>query len=135
MASTKASPDRTRQGAAARKRAAAKSAPVIDEEFELVELTSTVPDEERVPLFSIDGRVYDIPRMVPQGIALEYLRLARQFGDNAAAGRLLERLLGEEAYTALEECPSLDDEKMQKIMDMAQKITFGAAEVKGGKAD
>jgi hypothetical protein len=132
MASTTKS--RTRQTTAARKRAAVKP-PEFDEEYELVELTSTVPDEDRVPLFSIDGRVYSIPRMVPQGISLEYLRIARQFGENAAAGRLLERLLGEEAYTALEECPSLDDEKMQKIMDMAQKITFGAAEVKGGKAD
>lgn len=132
MAPTKS---RTRQSTAARTRTAAKPTPVADEEYELVELTSTVPDEERVPLFSIDGRVYSIPRMVPQGISLEYLRIVRQFGENAAAGRLLERLLGEEAYTALEECPSLDDEKMQKIMDMAQKITFGAAEVKGGKAD
>lgn len=129
MAST--SPARTRQAAAARKRAAAKP---LEDEFEVVELSSEAVDEERVPLFSIDGRVYSIPRMVPQGISLEYLRVARQFGENAAAGRLLERLLGEEAYTALEECPSLDDAKMEKIMEMAQKITFGKAEIKGGKA-
>ncbi|MEU8902198.1 hypothetical protein [Streptomyces mirabilis] len=133
MAST--TPNRTRQGAAARKRAAAKPAPVVDEEFELVELSSEVLDEERVGLFSIDGQVYTIPKVVPQGISLEFVRIGREYGEEAAAVRLLERLLGPEPYLALEQCPTLDDKKMQKILDMAQKIAFGKAEVKGGKAD
>lgn len=131
MASTTTS--RTRQTTAARKRAAVKPAPV-DEEYELVELSSTVEEEERVGLFSIDGTVYTIPKVVPQGIALEFLRIGREHGENVAAVRLLERLLGPDAYTALEQCPTLDDQKMQQIMDMAQKIAFGKAEVKGGKA-
>jgi hypothetical protein len=71
---------------------------------------------------------------VPQGIALEFLRVGREFGENVAAGRLLERAARPEAYTALEQCPGLDDEKLQKIIDMAQKIAFGKAEVNGGKA-
>ncbi|MFI5687905.1 hypothetical protein [Streptomyces sp. NPDC051636] len=133
MAST--TTPRTRQTTAARKRAAPKPTPAVDEkEFELVELTSTVEGEERVGLFSIDGTVYTIPKVVPQGIALEFLRIGREHGENVAAVRLLERLLGPEAYTALEQCPTLDDQKMQQIMDMAQKIAFGRAEVKGGKA-
>jgi hypothetical protein len=131
MASTTTS--RTRQTTAARKRAAVKPTPV-EEEYELVELSSTVEEEERVGLFSIDGTVYTIPKVVPQGIALEFLRIGREHGENVAAVRLLERLLGPDAYTALEQCPTLDDQKMQQIMDMAQKIAFGKAEVKGGKA-
>jgi hypothetical protein len=130
MASTTA---RTRQTAAARKRAAAKPAPV-DEEFELVELSSSVDEEERVGLFSIDGTIYTIPKVVPQGVSLEFVRIGREYGEEAAAVRLLERLLGPEPYKALEQCPTLDDKKMQKILDMAQKIAFGKAEVKGGKA-
>ena len=136
MASTtpRQTPAKRRTTSSPRRKPAAPLA-VVDDDYELVELSSTVEEEERVPLFSIDGDVYTIPKSVPQGLALEFLRIAREHGENVAAGRLLERLLGPEAYTALEQCPSLDDEKMQKIMDMAQKIAFGKAEVKGGKAD
>jgi hypothetical protein len=132
MAST--TPARTRQTAAARKRAAARPKPAADEEYELVELSSAIEDEERVALFSIDGEVFTVPKVVPQGISLEFVRLGREYGESVAAVRLLERMLGPEAYTALEQCPTLDDKKMQKILDMAQKIAFGKAEVKGGKA-
>jgi hypothetical protein len=126
-------PARTRQTAAARarKRAAAKP---VDEEFELVELSSEIQDEERVPLFSIDGEVYTVPKFVPQGISLEFVRLNREHGESVAAVRLLERMLGPKSYEALEQCPTLDEPKMQKIIDMAQKIAFGKAEVKEGKA-
>ncbi|MFE9125009.1 hypothetical protein ACFYOF_06235 [Streptomyces sp. NPDC007148] len=134
MASTTRSTTRQGTTARARKRAAAKPVPLVDEEYELVELTSTVEDEDRVALFSIDGEVYTVPRRVPQGIALEFLRIGREHGEQVAAVRLLERLLGPEAYSALEQCPTLDDQQMQKILDMAQKIAFGKAEVKGGKA-
>jgi hypothetical protein len=106
-----------------------------DGEYELVELTSAPVEEERVPLFSIDGDVYTIPKSVPQGISLEFLRINREMGEAIAVQRLLERLLGPETYAALEQCPSLDDTKMQKIAEMAQKIAFGKAEVTGGKAD
>lgn len=132
MASTTRS---TRQGAAARtrKRAAAKPTPVTEEEFELVELSSEVPEEERVPLFSIDGKVYTVPKFVPQGLSLEFVRLNRQYGEEVAAVRLLERMLGPEAYQALEQCPTLNNDQMQKIIDMSQKLAFGQAEVKEGK--
>lgn len=130
MASTTA---RTRQTSAARKRAAAKPKP-LDEDFEVVELSSEVPEEERVPLFKIDDRVYTVPKFVPQGLALEFVRLNRQYGENIAAVRLLERMLGPEAYEALEQCPTLDEVRMQKIIDMAQKLAFGKAEIKEGKA-
>ncbi len=126
-------PAKRRTTSSPRRRTAPLAA--VEDDYELVELSSTVEEEERVPLFSIDGDVYTIPKSVPQGLALEFLRIAREHGENVAAGRLLERLLGPKAYTALEQCPSLDDEKMQKIRDMAQKIAFGKAEVKGGKAD
>lgn len=131
MASTTRS---TRQGTAARKRAAAKTKPMADEEFELVELSSETPEEERVPLFKIDEQVYTVPKFVPQGMALEFVRLNRLQGETVAAVRLLERMLGPEAYEALEQCPTLDDVKMQKILDMAQKLAFGKAEIKEGKA-
>lgn len=131
MASTTA---RTRQTAAARKRTAAKAKPLTAEDFEPVELSSEVPEEDRVPLFSIDGTVYTVPKFVPQGVSLEFVRLNRTEGEAVASVRLLERMLGPESYEALEQCPTLDDKQMQKIIDMAQKLAFGKAEVKEGKA-
>jgi hypothetical protein len=106
-----------------------------DGAYEPIELSSTPAEEERVGLFSIDGELYTIPKFVPQGVSLEFLRINRELGEAIAVQRLLERLLGPEAYEALEACPSLDDEQMQKIAEMAQKIAFGKAEVKEGKAD
>ncbi|MEU1443118.1 hypothetical protein [Streptomyces mirabilis] len=132
---TRPAPVKRRTTSSPKKKAAAPAAALEDGDYELVELSSTVEEEERVGLFSIDGTVYTIPKVVPQGIALEFLRMAREYGENIAAQRLLERLLGADSYTALEQCPSLDDVKMQRIVDMAQKIAFGKAEVKGGKAD
>ena len=116
MAST--TPARTRQSAAARTRKRAAAKPVLDDEFEVVELSSEVPEEERVPLFSIDGDVYTVPKFVPQGISLEFVRLNREHGESVAAVRLLERMLGPKAYAALEQCPTLDEPKMQKIIDI-----------------
>ncbi|MEU1309509.1 hypothetical protein ABZ419_11525 [Streptomyces cinnamoneus] len=123
----------------ARKRTAAKRPPApvaaaSGDGYELVQLTSTVPKEERVPLFAIDDEVYTIPKVVPQGVALEFLRISREMGEAIAAQRLLERLLGADSYEALEQCPSLTDEAMQRIADMAQKIAFGSAEIREGKA-
>lgn len=106
-----------------------------DGDFEIIQLTSKPADEQRVALFAIDGEAYTIPKTVSQGIALEFLRISREMGDAIAAQRLLERLLGPESYAALEQCQDLDDVKMQRIVDMAQKIAFGKAEVtEEGKA-
>lgn len=124
----------TRQTAAARKRAAAKPKPLTAEDFEPVELTTEIPEEDRVPLFTIDGKVYTVPKFVPQGVSLEFVRLNRTEGEAVASVRLLERMLGPESYEALEQCPALDDKQMQKIIDMAQKLAFGKAEIKEGKA-
>jgi hypothetical protein len=123
----------TRQTAAARKRTAAKPK-LTAEDFEPVELSSEIPEEDRVPLFKIDGTVYTVPKFVPQGVSLEFVRLNRTEGEAVASVRLLERMLGPESYEALEQCPTLDDKQMQKIIDMAQKLAFGKAEVKEGKA-
>lgn len=135
MASTpRQAPVKRRATSSPKRKTTAPPVAASDGDAEVVELSSAVVEEERVGLFSIDGDVYTIPKVVPQGIALEFLRMSREYGENIAAQRLLERLLGAEAYTALEQCPSLDDVKMQRIVDMAQKIAFGDAEVKGGKA-
>jgi hypothetical protein len=70
----------TRQTAAARKRTAAKPK-LTAEDFEPVELSSEIPEEDRVPLFKIDGTVYTVPKFVPQGVSLEFVRWPEALGS------------------------------------------------------
>ncbi|GGW98684.1 hypothetical protein [Streptomyces chartreusis] len=128
----------TRQATAARKRAAAKpvngSAPG-DLDFEPIRIAADdeVP-EERVPLFYIGDTEYTIPKDIPPGVALQYLRTAGEIGEQFAAPTLLTRVLGAEAYEALESSRALKDDQLQKIIQIVIDLSLGKGEKKEGKA-
>ncbi|MFJ4926838.1 hypothetical protein [Streptomyces sp. NPDC088736] len=135
MASTKPSPARTRQAAAARNRAAAKPAVAPgDLGFEPVRIAADddVP-EERVPLFYIGEDEYTIPKSIPRGVALQYLRHASEVGHEVATAPLLIRVLGEDAYLALEQSRAMTGEQLEQIVDIIIKQALGEQE-KEGKA-
>jgi hypothetical protein len=127
----------TRQTAAARKRTAAK--PVNgsggDLNFEPIRIAADgdVEEEERVPLFYIGDEPYTIPKTIPKGVALQYLRHAANVGHELATAPLLIRVLGEKAYMALEESRALTGEQLEAIVDIIVKQALGEQE-KGGKA-
>jgi hypothetical protein len=135
MASTKASPARTRQSTAARSRAAAK--PIngtSDLDFEPIHIEADDDiEEERVPLFYIGADEYTIPKHIPKGVALQYLRHASEVGHELATAPLLIRVLGEDAYTALEQSRALKEDQLEKIVDIIIKLALGKQE-KEGKA-
>lgn len=126
----------TRQTAAARKRAAAK--PVNgtgDLDFEPIRIAADGDvEEERVPLFYIGDDEYTIPKSIPKGVALQYLRHAAEVGHELATAPLLIRVLGEDAYMALEQSKALTGEQLEKIVDIIIKQALGDQEEKGGKA-
>lgn len=133
MAST--SPARTRQAAAARKKAAAKP-PVLpgDLDFEPVRIAADDDiEEERVPLFYIGDDEYTIPKHIPKGVALQYLRHASEVGHEVATAPLLIRVLGEDAYLALEQSRAMTSEQLEQIVDIIIKQALGQQE-KEGKA-
>lgn len=135
MASTTA---RTRQGAAARKRAAATPKPVTDplEGFEPIRIAADDDVvEERVALFYIGDTEYTIPKVIPPGAALQYLRQARESGHDLATPPLLIRVLGEDAYTALEQSKAVDEEQLEKIVQLIVDLALGRKEKEkdGGK--
>jgi len=135
MAST--TPARTRQAAAARKRAAAKptgSAAALDFEPIHILADDDLEEEERVPLFYIGDTEYTIPKDIPPGVALQYLRTAGERGEQYAAPTLLTRVLGEEAYEALESSRALKDEQLQQIVQIVVDLALGRGEKKEGKA-
>lgn len=120
---------------AARKRAATRPAVLgAAADFEPIRIVADkdVP-EDRVPLFYIGDDEYTVPRSVPAGIALQYMRVARESGTEAGAGALLSRALGEEAYLALEKARGLTDEQLNRIIQIVLDLSLGKVE-KGGKA-
>ncbi|MEH0586233.1 hypothetical protein QA942_19935 [Streptomyces sp. B21-106] len=127
----------TRQTTAARKRAAAKplagSDPLAG--FEPIRIAADDDvEEERVPLFYIGDTEYTIPKEIPPGVALQYLRQARESGHELATPPLLIRVLGEGAYMALEQSRAVTEEQLESIVKLIVDLALGQAEKKGGKA-
>lgn len=135
MASTTRS---TRQTTAARKKAAApRTAAVSDPlaDFEPIRIAADDEvEEERVPLFYIGDTEYTIPREIPPGVALQYLRQARESGHELATPPLLIRVLGEDAYMALEQSKAVKDTQLERIVKVIIDLALGQAEKKEGKA-
>lgn len=94
------------------------------------------PADPGIVLFYLTGDdgedvPYSIPSKVPTGLTLEFLRLARTMGENAAAQRLLERLLGSEAYLALEQSDEVGEDELQQIVDAAITHLAGPVDESG----
>lgn len=129
----------TRQTTAARKRAATKlssngSMPGgLDFEPIRIAADEDVP-EERVPLFYIGDTEYTIPKHIPKGVALQYLRHAAEVGHELATAPLLIRVLGEDAYSALEQSKGLEGDQLERIVNIIIKLALGEQENKEGKA-
>ena len=134
MAST--TPARTRQTAAARKRAAARPVNGTGElDFEPIRIEADDDYvEERVPLFYIGDTEYTIPKEIPPGAALQFMREAREHGRELAAAPLLIRVLGEDAYMALEQSRALTEEQMEWIVNKVLDLALGRQEKREGKA-
>ncbi|WP_069769796.1 hypothetical protein [Streptomyces sp. LUP30] len=127
----------TRQTTAARKRAAAKpvagSDPLAD--FEPIRIAADADvEEERVPLFYIGDDAYTIPKKIAPGVALQYLRQARESGHELATPPLLIRVLGEDAYMALEQSKAVEEDQLERIVKLIVDLALGQAEKKEGKA-
>jgi hypothetical protein len=127
----------TRQATAARKRAAAKPINGTSEglDFEPIRIVADEDVvEERVPLFYIGDDEYTIPKEIPKSVALQYLRQAAERGHELATAPLLIRVLGEDAYEALEQSKGLKDDQLEKIVDIIVSLALGKQEGKEGKA-
>ncbi|MDQ0758693.1 hypothetical protein [Streptomyces canus] len=133
MASTTKS--RTRQTTAARTQAAKAVNGTADTgDFEPIHIPANEDViEERVPLFFIGDDEYTIPKSIPPGVALEFLREAREHGRDLATAPLLSRVLGEDAYTALEQSKALTEDQMEWIVDKVLDLALGRKK-KEGKA-
>jgi hypothetical protein len=134
MASTTRS---TRQStAAARKRTVAPKPSVTGDplaDFEPIHIPADDDvEEERVPLFYVGDTEYTIPKEIPPGAALQYLRQARESGHELATPPLLIRVLGEDAYMALEQSRAVTEDQLERIVKLIVDLALGQAEKKNG---
>lgn len=81
-----------------------------------------------IPIFTIKGKTYSIPKKARVNVALGYLRDVRKHGAEFAAGKLMEAMLGEEAYDALVEYDDLTPEDLAKVMEAVQQVAMGELE-------
>ena len=78
---------------------------------------------------------YTMPRAKHPGIVLEYLSMARKRGEEIAAAWLLERVLGEQGYSALIAEPDLTFETVIAINHLALQVLTGRAPAQGEPVD
>lgn len=99
----------------------------------MIEMKTPEQTGNRIVLFSIDGREYDIPAKPRANIALKYLWEVKQRGQEVAAATLLEELIGAEGFQALMEYDDLTQDQLKTVMEAAQKVVLGNAEAPKGR--
>lgn len=124
---TTASSARTRTTAA--KKAAARL-PVGRqlEGVEPVQLSSEAQEREPdlVHIFSVDSTPYYMDRNQDANVALTYLRLVRERGENVALSYMFEEVMGVEAYEALMNCKGLTPAQLGQVMLVVQTVLLGS---------
>lgn len=86
------------------------------------------PEQDGVPLFTLDGVVYSIPADPPASFVLKYLSAIKEgVLPDAAAGALLSELLGEQAYAALATSPKVRLSDFMRIMEIVKIKVLGPA--------
>jgi hypothetical protein len=132
-----ASPARARTAPATRKRttpAQPPASPLDAPDFEPIRIAAdNEVEEERVTLFFIGDEEYTIPKVVPPSLGLEFMRVARDVGTEIASTVILQRVLGEDAYYALEQSRAIKPEQLEQIVKIVVDMSLGRQE-QGGKA-
>jgi hypothetical protein len=104
----------------------------------MIELDSTEKEEpakeERIPVFSINGKTYDMPAQIKPHIALKYLWLIKDSGGDYATAWLMEAVLGKEGFQALADYEPLTVAQLDHIKNIVQDAAMGAVEDSGKAA-
>jgi hypothetical protein len=85
-------------------------------------------EDERVPVFEIDGTVYTMAKRVKTNQGLQYTHLARTRGTEIAIDYAMEVTLGKEGYAALCDFDDLSEEDLEAIIKKATTTLTGAVE-------
>ncbi|OLT26539.1 hypothetical protein BJF83_20865 [Nocardiopsis sp. CNR-923] len=86
---------------------------------------------EMVPLFTLDGITYEIAKVYPASLALDYLEVVNERGQEAAWAWLLKEVLGVDAWSVLRSHPTLTQEHMDAIGEQVRFYALGDTKGKG----
>lgn len=104
----------------------------VDDTFTPIVLSSTKTDDGQaieipmVPVFELDGDLYQVPAKPSAGLALGYLEMQSTQGADAAVYWMMIEMLGEEGFNALKTHPDLEREQMEAIIQYIEKKVLGA---------
>lgn len=108
---------------------------MTETEFEPVRIRSDAPvDSERVVLFYIDEKAYDIPKVVPPNTTIRYMRDVIYEGSEYALAIAMEEVLGAEAMEALAECKTISEDQVKEIMNLVERMLLASSEKSTGKS-
>jgi hypothetical protein len=96
----------------------------------------------RIPLFSIDGKVYTIPSRPNLTVGLEATHLSADatvepgYAATRAVDYVLTEMLGDDGYAALRRIPNITSEQFNKVVAICMELSMGALEgPKDGSGD
>lgn len=81
---------------------------------------------EMADLYSVGGKVYQVPKKPTAGDGLEFLAAVGEQGLSVASTLLLKRFVGEEGFLALTR--NATDEQINAVLDELQDLMLGALE-------
>lgn len=87
--------------------------------------TKEKPKTEMVPIFELDGKTYKIPANPPAGVSLKYLKISTTEGQDAASYFMLNEMLGEDAFEALSEHPTLTKDQFEAVFKKIEEVVLG----------
>lgn len=97
----------------------------------VIDTTKPTIEEEREPLFTIDGTEYTIPKVVGGEVALEAMELSRTIPDAAVSAWAAETLIGPKGWRALRAVKGLDPAIVTGIMGVCRDRVLAALEDEG----
>lgn len=100
------------------------AAPLLPVVIDTAQARSRLEEAPRVPIFELDGKVYDMAGAERADVALAYLDMVNAGDDDAAAFYLLTETLGAEAYEALKGVVGLSGKEFEGVVKRVQRIAL-----------
>lgn len=88
-------------------------------------------EEERVPLFSVDGVQYGMTKDIGAGMALQVVERVTMYGEVAAIPWVLRKLVGDAGVEALYEAKNFNPEDLAVLGKIVQEHVMGVLEESG----
>jgi hypothetical protein len=79
-------------------------------------------DAARIPIFEIDGKVYDIADVARADIGLAYINRVVEEGEDVATANMIIDTMGDEAFEALRSVVGLEPDDWRGITEKIQGI-------------